>query len=285
MRRRLGNALRRHREEANVRLEQAAAAIECSPAKVSRVENGISAAKAVEVHALLRHYGVNDPARHAKLENWTKLTKSSAWWHDEADLVDEDESRFLATETEAARVLMYCSVAFPTILQTPDYARAYLHARRPELDESNLYRLERLRTSRQAYLLASDSDFQLDVIIDESVLTRRFGAHEVQDTQLLWLSRALEGAEMYKDRVALRVVPLRAGPPRRATSDFAIFEPRDPQLDPTTARVEATLRSQWYDDETSTEILTGLYTELRGASLPADESQRLLHKAIRSSIS
>ncbi len=60
VRRRLGTALRKLREDANIRIEAAARELECSTAKVSRLENGLGPAKKLEVRALLDLYGVTD---------------------------------------------------------------------------------------------------------------------------------------------------------------------------------------------------------------------------------
>jgi hypothetical protein len=67
VRRRLGRALRRLREDANIRIERPARVLECSTAKISRLENGLGPAKAVEVRALLDLYGIDDPEQRARL--------------------------------------------------------------------------------------------------------------------------------------------------------------------------------------------------------------------------
>src|SRR3954451_9819733 len=87
-RRRLGDALRRHRERANVRIEAAARELECSSAKISRLEGGLGPGKLWEVRVLLDLYRIKDRAERARMEQWARESKEPGWWEDEAaDLV------------------------------------------------------------------------------------------------------------------------------------------------------------------------------------------------------
>ena len=131
-RKRLGNALRALREDANLRIERAARELECSTAKISRLENGLGPAKNWEVRTLLTLYGVTDEATRAQFDAWATATKSTGWWESDADLTDDDEDRYIAAETESALVRMFCTPVLPAILQTPDYASAQDDAWAPE---------------------------------------------------------------------------------------------------------------------------------------------------------
>jgi transcriptional regulator with XRE-family HTH domain len=73
-RRRLGRALRKLREKANIRLEQAAEEVVCSIAKISRQENGLAPMWPSDVRLLLDLYGLTDPVRRAQLEEWAVRT-------------------------------------------------------------------------------------------------------------------------------------------------------------------------------------------------------------------
>ena len=62
-RHRLGTGLKRLREQANLRLDAAAHELECSIAKISRLENGLGPAKLWDVRILLDLYGLETPPR------------------------------------------------------------------------------------------------------------------------------------------------------------------------------------------------------------------------------
>src|SRR5207249_12313609 len=58
--RRVGSELRRLREAAGVTTAQAAELLSCSPAKISRIENGIVSVRVVDLRLLLDRYGDED---------------------------------------------------------------------------------------------------------------------------------------------------------------------------------------------------------------------------------
>ena len=57
---RLGGEMRRLREAAGMNLDQAGEVLDCSPAKISRVENGYPGVRTVDLRLLLDAYGVDD---------------------------------------------------------------------------------------------------------------------------------------------------------------------------------------------------------------------------------
>ena len=62
-RRRLGGELRRLREGLGLKLEDVARSLECSPSKVSRLENGKGVPRWRDVRDMLDVYGVADGSR------------------------------------------------------------------------------------------------------------------------------------------------------------------------------------------------------------------------------
>ena len=220
-RRRLGTALRDLREKANIRLDAAARELECSPAKISRLENGHGFARAADVHALLDLYqnrlfetGYRDPALRSKFDSWLAQTKSARWWESVADLLDDDEDRLLAIETEAVRLHIFHTVMVPPILQTENYARAHLQAKRPSLSRPDVDRLIALQQARQQPFLNARNNLSLSVILDEAAVRRRVGSTETLSAQLAWLTSVLD---QQKDRargqIELQILPFSAGVP------------------------------------------------------------------------
>jgi transcriptional regulator with XRE-family HTH domain len=278
VRRRLGRALRELRENANVRIERAARELECSTAKISRLENGLGPAKLVEVRALLDLYGLGDSARRAQFEKWTGETKSSRWWEADSDLLDETADRFLAIETESVELRTYCTPVFPAILQTPAYALAHGQVWAPGLSSSDAERFVGLRLARQAALLDRGTDLRLDAVIDEGAVRRQVGSPAVHAEQLMWLVDLLERlAAEGRDDVSVRILPFTAGVPAQAMSAFMLFTPRV-DLDPVVANVEATDGENWYDTTDEVAHLEAIFGRLKSLSLSPQASLEFLRR-------
>jgi hypothetical protein len=280
VRRRLGRALRQLREDANIRIEQAARELECSTAKVSRLENGLGPAKTVEVRALLDLYSLADPERRAQFETWAAGTKSSGWWETDSDLTSENLDRVLAVETESVEIRTYCTPVFPAVLQTPEYALAHVRAWAPELSQGDAERLVGMRQARQAALLDRETELRYDAVIDEGVVRRQVGSPQILADQLGWLAdlldrRAAEG----RNDVSVRILPFAAGVPGRAMSSFVLFAPRDADLDPVVALVEGTGGDSWYEAEDDVAPLAALFDELKALALSPRASREFLRRA------
>jgi transcriptional regulator with XRE-family HTH domain len=279
VRRRLGRALRELREDANVRIERAARELECSTAKISRLENGLGPAKLVELRALLDLYGLDDPARRAQFEKWASGTKSSGWWEADSDLTDDDFDRLLAVETEAVELRTYCTPVFPAILQTPAYALAHIEAWVPGLSSEDAERFVGLRLARRAALLDPGTELRLDAVIDEGAVRRQVGSPAVHAEQLAWLVDLLDRlATEGRDDVSLRILPFSAGVPAQAMSAFMLFTPRDVDLDPVVAFVEGTDGNAWYDTADEVAHLESLFDRLKSVSLTPHASLEFLRR-------
>ena len=280
VRRRLGRALRQLREDANIRIERAARELECSTAKVSRLENGLGPAKTVEVRALLDLYGLDDPERRAQFERWTAGTKSSGWWETDSDLTTENLDRMLAVETESVEIRTYCTPVFPAVLQTPEYALAHVRAWYPELTQADAERLVDMRLARRAALLDRQTELRYDAVIDEGVIRRQVGSPQILAEQLRWLADLLDHrAEEGRDDIVVQVLPFTAGVPGRAMSSFVIFTPRDVEFDPVEVLVEATGEDSWYEMAEDVEPVTALFGQLKARSLTPLASRDLLRRA------
>ena len=274
-RKRLGTALRKLREDANLRIEAAARELECSTAKISRLENGLGPAKAWEVRALLALYGVTDDTTRAQFDGWAAATKSTGWWEPDADLTDDDEDRYIATETESATLRMFCTPVLPAILQTPDYALAQDDAWAPERSRADAHRFISMNMRRQEELLRPDGALRLDAIVDEAAVRRQIGSPEIHAAQLRWLADLLDSlAAQGRNDVIVRVLPFSAGSPGRAMSAFTIFTPREP-LDPVSAYVEETWGGAWYEGA-DTDPLVATFNELARKSLDPRATRALL---------
>ena len=129
-------------------------------------------------------------------------------------------ARYAALETEAVRVRSFEVAWVHGLLQVPSYTRAVLAALLSEdhpPDEVN--RLVELRRRRQEALTERTPPLQLEVVLDESVLSRVVGSPVVMAEQLreLRIRSALPN-------VTVRVLPFAVGLHRAHAGPFQILE-------------------------------------------------------------
>src|SRR3954469_17310193 len=77
-RRQLGAQLRRLREAAGLRMEDAAAALDCARSRISHIETGRNAVRKPDLEVLLRLYGALD--RLVTLEELRREGTKRGWW-------------------------------------------------------------------------------------------------------------------------------------------------------------------------------------------------------------
>lgn len=278
VRRRLGSGLRKLREDANIRIQAAARELECSPAKISRLENGHGPAKLWDVRILLSFYGVEDPDLRQTYEDWARGTKSESWWESDADLFSDNLDQYFAAETVAKRVRIFCPPALPALLRTADYTAAHIRIMYPSWPQRDMRRVVLIQQERQAQLLRPDHPLTFEAIIDEAAILRRVGTAAIHLAQLERLADLLsEQIAGVRPNLNLRIIPLTSGP-GRISSPFTIFDPRDADLDPVTAFVEEIADNGTWIDPVGD--LLEIYDELYALSVDAEDSLSILRTAV-----
>ena len=215
-RRRLAAAFHRLRMESRRTLEEVAAHLECSPAKVSRIETGQVAIRIQDARDLLDLYKVAGEQRAALLE-MVRQARGKGWWSGYADLLDEGTQTLLSLEDEASAILIYETNLVPALLQTTLYAWELLATR----SDSRLDLVQRradLRMARQRILDRPAAPL-LTVVLDEASLRRPVGSREVMREQCEYLMTADEQLP-----VSVRVLPFSAGAHQAMGFSFQIFE-------------------------------------------------------------
>jgi transcriptional regulator with XRE-family HTH domain len=201
--RRLAAELRRLRERAGLTGDEVAQRLGWSGSKISRIELHRTGVKQADLRKLLDLYHVDEPhrgelfalARESSQKN--RLEKATASFPPEY-------AEHLHAEAEAESVWNWEPQIVPGLLQTEDYARAMMRGWQSmfALPPSDLERRVQARLVRQQ-LLTRDPPLELSVVIDESVLRRRFGSKLIMSQQLRRLAEASE-----LPNVELRVLPL-----------------------------------------------------------------------------
>jgi len=267
--RRVGSELRRLRETAGVTTAQAAELLNCSPAKISRIENGIVSARVGDLRLLLDQYGDQDQEHRAYLERLARESNKRGWWQDYGDTIPPYYADFIGLETDASYIKTWEATIVPGLLQTPEYARAVMLANPAMISPDKLENFINIRQERQARL-EQDTDVRLDAVIWEAVLITRVGGEKVQRGQL---GRLLE--LMDRPNISVQVLPLEAGDKASMSGSFVMFSfGRERSV--STVFVENLTSSQYLEMDQELRGYTLVFDALRSAALsPAASAARI----------
>jgi transcriptional regulator with XRE-family HTH domain len=205
-RRALSASLRGLREDSRLSLEEAAAsALDASGAKLSRIETGKQIAGPRDVRDLCRLYGVSEE-RTAHLVSLATTAREPGWW--ERYEVNDDD--YVGLEAGACQVQQFESLLIPGLLQTRQYASAYLSevanpGRMKPRTGAQIEQLLAIRETR-AELMAPGSAVDLTFVIDEAALRRPLGGSLAMLAQL---RRLVELSE--HPNVTIRALPFSSG--------------------------------------------------------------------------
>ena len=195
-----GRELRRLRVEAELTQQALARRITrrgtaISDSHVSDIENGRAMAR-----PWLRKFLDEVLESDGRLDKlWEELTGSGrqVWLHE------------VTKRTHAADALFeYQPLVFPGYLQTQDYSYALVRYGAPWLSQEQVLALAKERNDR-AKRMAGAASPVIWLIIDQSVLWRRYGSPQVQRDQLAYVAHEIE-----RERVTVQMLPVRA--PRHA---------------------------------------------------------------------
>ena len=264
-RRRLGIELRRLREQAGKTIDDVAKQLECSDSKVSRIETGQVGATLRDVRDLLDLYGVTGEQREA-LVQVARQARQKGWWQAYSDTLVVP---LVGLETAASTIRSYEVLCVPGLLQTGDYARAVIHATRPDLPAGQVERWVELRMARQDLLARGDPP-QLCALLDESVVRRPVGGRPMMRDQLRHL---VEVAAL--PAVQLHVLPFSAGEHAAMSGAFTIFSSPDP-TDPDVVYLEHTRGDVYLESAEEVRRYAQAFDRLRAAALGLADTTALL---------
>jgi transcriptional regulator with XRE-family HTH domain len=267
-RRQAGTRLRQLREAAGKSLAEVAAYLECSAAKISRIETGRLPARVPDVRNMLDLYQVSDPQR-AELLDLVRESREKGWWHEYADILEGDTGVYLGLEDSAAQIWWYEAYLVPGLFQTREYAYA-VHAPDVDSSEETVDRYVELRMRRQA-ILTRPHPPELHCVLDESVFHRAVALGTAVGKQQL--DRLTEVAQ--RPNTTLQVRTYAAGLGATGGLPFTIFGFPDP-ADPRTVYAEGFLRP-WVESKiASVARYVAAYDELRSVALDPVESMAFI---------
>jgi transcriptional regulator with XRE-family HTH domain len=267
-RRRLAAELHRLRTTSHLTLEEVAGHLECSPAKVSRIENGQVAVRIQDAKELLDLYDVDGEQRAALLQ-MVRQARGKGWWATYGDLLDESSQTMLSLEDEASAILVYETNLVTPLLQTRRYAWEVLSSR----TDSQLDLVQRrvdLQMARQQIMDRPNAP-RLNVVLDEASLRRAISIPDIMREQYERLAATARRMD-----VSLRVLPFDAGAYQAMGFPFQIFEFIDE--DPDLVYVELLNRGEIFESAEEVGRYRAAFTQVRERSLPEEESRNLLDK-------
>jgi len=277
-RRRLGSELRRLRTISGKTIEQAAEALECSPAKISRLETGHGIPKQRDVRDLLRLYGLQEhEVVSEELLELASEGQGQGWWNDFKDLDDdklpEHISRYTGLEQGASQLECYEGDTIHGLLQTENYASAVIREVFPAASPEDHARMVHLRMERQKVLSRRPNPLDLRVILGEAALMRPVGGPEVMRDQL----HSVRDTIASHDNVRVRIIALRSGVYLGLGSPFSIIhfdDPNDQDVVYLESHAGATYLEKPADVRRYSKIVDGLWER----ALSRDESMAMLEE-------
>jgi transcriptional regulator with XRE-family HTH domain len=214
----LARTLRQLRMQSGLTLDEAAHHIEVSAATLSRIETGIRIPRARDVRDLVQLYGVTDERRLARIVGLVAEAREQGWWEAYTE-VYEEYGVYIGFEAAASHIAEYQDDVIPSLLQTPEYTRAYLNAIGPgritPYSDHDIMKFVEIRTRRQQQL---SSSLTYSGIIDEAAIQRLVGGWEVMNGQLKRLVELASAAG-----IIIRLLPFTAGAHPGQQGNFSIL--------------------------------------------------------------
>lgn len=252
----IGAQLRVLREEAHLTVRAAATAVGWDKGRLSRIETGNQIITIEDVAALLAILGVTDERRdqmHALVRN-----DEPGWW--EKNLGVTKESATLADyESRATEVVSWAPLLIPGLLQTMDYANAFMDLYGISSDDIGLRLGARARRQRAV------SGTPYAAYLGEPALRTIVGDRRVMAAQL--------AALIDRDDISVRVVPAAARAHLGQLGAFLLL--RFP-VAPTVAHVELLSSGVFQDDPRLTAPYETALAQVGSVALGETESASLI---------
>jgi transcriptional regulator with XRE-family HTH domain len=261
-------------------LEDIAHQLECSASKISRLEMGKGIPKARDVRDMLDAYGVKDKNVRERLMRMAREGQQMGWWSEYSDVLQPDTllpdhlDRLVALESEASLVQEYQQSVVPGLLQTGGYARAIITELNSRYDRAQVDRLVTLRLKRQEPLTRREQPMRLQAIIDEGVLRRPIGGHDVARAQLRALLRAGR-----RRTVSLRVLPFSAGVHQAIAGTFQLLHFAD-EADRDVVYLESHSGNTYLEGDSNVSRYEQVFASVSRRALSEADSSTLIQNSI-----
>ncbi|WP_189059436.1 helix-turn-helix domain-containing protein [Longimycelium tulufanense] len=217
--------LRRMREEAGLSRDEAAAALDCTAAKISNLELGRTGVKTLELEKLLDLYDASGDEREALIET-ARAARGRRPRTPHGSLLPLRFRRAYDLETQARAVMFYSPEVIPGVLQTENYLSALL-SYNGVLGHAEIERRLSLWQRRRKVLTAGSPPVY-HCILGEAALYKNVGGPAVMWEQLTSLVECMREAPT----AAVQILPLASGPHgfMGMTTTILRFDPPAPDV-------------------------------------------------------
>jgi transcriptional regulator with XRE-family HTH domain len=267
-RRRLGNALKRAREEANKTQDEAAEQIDAAASKVSRLELGQSGIKLTDLTLLLDFYGVTGEQAELMRE-LARAGRQRGRWTGYLGAIPDWFRTYVDLEADASELRWYQPEVVPGILQIESYIRAMNVTAHPRVSDEAMEQQLKVRVGRQAIIDQSNAP-TLNFILSESAIRRNIGDATVMREQLRHLA---EVAEL--PNVELQVLPFEAQTFGAAWVGFTIMR-FDHDAASDVVYLEDYTDATYLDRPDGVQAYAGLWNRLQAAAMGQVESRHMI---------
>lgn len=263
-RRRLGQELRRLREQKGMTAEEVAERLLVSQSKISRLENGRRSISQRDVRDLCGVYEVEDRRVVDSLMQMAKDSRQQGWWHAFGDI---PYSVYIGLETDAASLRVYEPQVVPGLLQTPQYAEALVAGALPEYAKSDVDKRVGVRMRRQDRIKDTESPLRLWAVVDESALRRVVGGRHLMREQLEHL---VEQSRL--PHVTVQVLPFEMGAHPGISGHYAILEFPDAS-DSSVVYIEGVTSDLYLEKANDVQRYSVMYEHLRAQALNVEQTR------------
>ncbi|MEU9793020.1 helix-turn-helix transcriptional regulator [Streptomyces sparsogenes] len=271
-RRRLGQELRRLRQEKGMTAEEVAEELMVSQSKISRLENGRRSISQRDVRDLCRTYKVEDKALVDSLMQMAKESRQQGWWNAFGDV---PYSVYIGFETDAASLRVYEPQVLPGLLQTPEYAEAVISGALPEAPQEQIAQRVQVRLRRQERITDPATPLRLWAVVDEAAMRRVVGSPKIMSEQLEYLVRM-----SHEPHVTVQALPFGMGSHPGMSGQFTILEFSD-ESDTSVVYLEGVTSDLYLEKHTDVQSYSMMYEHLRAQALNVDQSRQFISEVAR----
>ncbi|WP_199573906.1 helix-turn-helix domain-containing protein [Streptomyces murinus] len=266
-RRRLGQELRKLREQKNMTAEEVAERLLVSQSKISRLENGRRSISQRDVRDLCGVYEVEDQRVVDSLMEMARDSRQQGWWHTFGDI---PYSVYIGLETDAESLRVYEPQIVTGLLQTPAYAEALVRGALPETSAAEIEKRVGVRMRRQERITTEKEPLRLWIVLDEAALHRVVGGKRVMGEQLEHLLKLSE-----LPHVTVQVMPFEVGAHPGLNGQYAILEFAD-AADSSVVYLEGVTSDLYLEKAQDVQKYAVMYEHLRAQSLSVEASRQLI---------
>lgn len=263
-RRRLGQELRRLREQKGMTAEEVAERLLVSQSKISRLENGRRSISQRDVRDLCGVYEVDDRRIVDSLMQMAKDSRQQGWWHAFGDI---PYSVYIGLETDAASLRVYEPQVVPGLLQTREYAEALVTGALPEYAKADVDKRVGVRMRRQDRIKDSESPLRLWAVVDEAALRRVVGGRQMMREQLEHLIE-----QSHLPHVTVQVLPFEMGAHPGISGHYAILEFPDAS-DSSVVYIEGVTSDLYLEKANDVQRYSVMYEHLRAQALNVEQTR------------